>query len=257
MNWHRLQFKHKFCLKILLLSAVIVLVALLSSVWHQIQGLSAASQQPVDTFFVLGGSIRREMYVSQLAKQNPDIPILISTGSDDPCILKLFEREQAPTQQVWLEKCANSTFDNFVYSQPILSQWHAHHVKLITSPTHLPRAKWMAQIVLGSHGIWVDIETVKETGVPANREFGLKTAVDVSRTVLWALASQIIQPSCSNLMKLDEVNLNKWCQEKFSCEYQSGINVESICPVKIKKDLRLDSREFYNNNIARIDHPCL
>lgn len=229
MNWQRLQFKHKFGLKILLLSIVVVLIVLLSRVFHQTQGLSIASQQPVDTFFVLGGSIRREMYVTQLAKQNPDIRILISTGSDDPCIVKLFEREQASTQQVWLEKCAKSTFDNFFYSQPILSQWHAHHVKLITSGSHLPRAKWMAQILLGSHGIWVDVETVKETGVPANRELWLKTGLDLTRTVLWALASQVIQPSCSNFIQLQEVNLKKWCQEKFSCEYQSGLNRKSIC----------------------------
>ncbi|CAD5959968.1 hypothetical protein PCC9214_03121 [Planktothrix tepida] len=229
MNWQRLQFKHKFCLKILLLGIVMVFIVLLSRVFHQTQGLSMGSQQPVDTFFVLGGSIRREMYVTQLAKQNPDIRILISTGSDDPCILKLFEREQASTQQVWLEKCAQSTFDNFFYSQPILTKWHAHHVKLITSPTHLPRAKWMAQILLGAHGIWVDVETVKETGVPANRELWLKTGLDLTRTVLWALASQVIQPSCSNFIQLQEVNLKKWCQEKFQCEYQSGLEPESIC----------------------------
>ncbi|CAC5340259.1 MULTISPECIES: YdcF family protein [Planktothrix] len=232
MNWRPLQLKHKLCLKFLLLGVIIILITLSSSVWHQFQKLSVASQQPVDTFFVLGGSILREMYVAELAKQNPQIPILISTGSDDPCILKLFEREQAQTQQVWLEKCANSTFDNFFYSQPILSKWQAHHVKLITSPTHLPRAKWMAQIMLGSHGIWVDVETVKETGVPANRELWLKTGMDVTRTFLWALASQVIQPSCSNLTQLEEVNLKKWCQEKFSCEYQSGIDSKSICQEK-------------------------
>ena len=113
MNWRPLQLKHKLCLKILLLGVIILLITFSSSVWHQFQKLSVASGQPVDTFFVLGGSIKREMYVTELAKQNPDIRILISTGSDDPCILKLFEREQAPTQQVWLEKCANSTFDNF------------------------------------------------------------------------------------------------------------------------------------------------
>ncbi|VXD14183.1 YdcF family protein [Planktothrix paucivesiculata] len=229
MNWQHLQLKHKFCLKILLLSVIILLITFSSSVWHQFQKLSAASQSPVDTFFVLGGSIKREMYVTELAKQNPQIPILISTGSDDPCILKLFQREQAPTQKVWLEKCARSTFDNFFYSQPILSQWHSRHIKLITSPTHLPRAKWMAQIILGSHGIWVDVETVKETGVPANRELWLKTGLDVTRTIIWALVSQVIQPSCSNQIKLEEVNIKKWCQEKFSCEYQSGIDSKSIC----------------------------
>lgn len=232
MKQQYLQLKHKLCLKILLLGTIILLITFASSVWHQFQNLSVASQQPVDTFFVLGGSIRREMYVAELAKQNPDIRILISTGSDDPCILKLFQREQAPTQKVWLEKCAQSTFDNFFYSQPILSQWQARHVKLITSPTHLPRAKWMAQIMLGAHGIWVDVETTEETGVPANRELWLKTGLDVTRTFLWALVSQVIQPSCSNFIQLDKVNLKKWCQEKFSCEHQGGIDQKSICQDK-------------------------
>jgi hypothetical protein len=90
----------------------------------------------------------------------------------------------------------------------------------------------MAQIMLGSHGIWVDVETVKESGVPANRELWLKTGMDVTRTFLWALASQVIQPSCSNLTQLEEVNLKKWCQEKFSCEYQSGIDFKLICQEK-------------------------
>ena len=124
--------------------------------------LVSASSHPVDAFFVLGGSIRREIYVAQLAKQYPHIPILISRGSQDPCIWLIFQREGADLQQVSLETCANSTFDNFYYGTPILQRWGVHKVKLITSGTHVLRAKLMAQIILGSHGIWVEPEIVQE-----------------------------------------------------------------------------------------------
>ncbi|MDZ8026849.1 MAG: YdcF family protein [Nostoc sp. DedQUE01] len=182
-----------------------------------------ASSQPVDTFFVLGGSIRRETYIVQQAKQYPQIPILISHGSPDPCIWLIFQREFASLENVWLEKCANSTFENFYYSIPLLRKWGVHKVKLITSPTHLPRAKWMAQILLGAHGIWVEPEIVQELGVPGNRESWLKTGLDLTRSLFWAILSQIIQPQCSNVTKLAEVDIQAWQNRGFKCEHQGGV----------------------------------
>ncbi|MBD2676130.1 MULTISPECIES: YdcF family protein [Nostoc] len=182
-----------------------------------------ASSQPVDTFFVLGGSIRRETYVVQQAKQYPQIPILISHGSPDPCIWLIFQREFASLENVWLEKCANSTFENFYYSIPLLRKWRVHKVKLITSPTHLPRAKWMAQILLGAHGIWVEPEIVQESGVPGNQESWLKTGLDLTRSLFWAILSQIIQPQCSNVTRLADVDIQAWQSRGFSCEHQGGV----------------------------------
>ncbi|RCJ21693.1 hypothetical protein A6S26_23260 [Nostoc sp. ATCC 43529] len=182
-----------------------------------------ASSQPVDTFFVLGGSIRRETYVVQQAKQYPQIPILISHGSPDPCIWLIFQREFASLENVWLEKCANSTFENFYYSIPLLRKWGVHKVKLITSPTHLPRAKWMAQILLGAHGIWVEPEIVQESGVPGNQESWLKTGLDLTRSLFWAILSQVIQPQCSNVTRLADVDIQAWQSRGFRCEHQGGV----------------------------------
>jgi len=182
-----------------------------------------ASFRPVDAFFVLGGSIRREIYVVQQAKQYPQIPILISHGSPDPCIWLIFQRELADLQKVWLEKCANSTFENFYYSIPILRRWGVHKVMLITSQSHLPRAKWMAQILLGAHGIWVELEIVQESGIPGNRESRLKTGLDLGRSLLWAILSQVIQPQCSNVTRLAEVDMQAWQNRGFKCERQGGV----------------------------------
>lgn len=221
--------RRKLPQKVLLIGLGILLIVTSVRLMFQVMALPSAAQQPVDTFFVLGGSIKREMYVSQLATQSPNTRILISTGSDDPCILKLFERNNAPQERVWLEKCADSTFGNFVFSQPLLTRWNARHIQLITSKSHLPRALWMATIILGGHGIWVEPQLVPETGVPGNRESVIKTALDVVRALVWAFVSQIVQPSCSNVVHLGDVNLEQWCEDGFLCERQGGINPEAIC----------------------------
>lgn len=197
-------------------------------------------QQPVDSILMLGGSIRREMYLAEQRAEleiverqflgqadSPEwqqIPILISKGSKPPCIRILFERVAASVDNVWLEDCATSTFDNYRYSLPILKGWKTHHVKVVTSPSHLPRAKWLAQIILGSHGIWVDMELVEEKGIPGNIETPIKTGLDVTRSLLWAIVSQVYSPTCNQIIPLESVDLEQWNQKGFKCEHQAHIN---------------------------------
>ncbi|BAZ68814.1 MAG: YdcF family protein [Pelatocladus maniniholoensis HA4357-MV3] len=185
--------------------------------------LVCASSKPVDAFFVLGGSIRREIFVAKLIKQHPQIKTLISRGSPDPCIWLIFQREVAAMTNIWLEKCAHSTFSNFYYGIPILRRWHVHKVMLITSGTHLSRAKWLAQIMLGAHGIWVETEIVQEQGIPGNRESWPKTGLDVTRSLFWAGLSQIIQPECSQVTKLTDVDMKSWQHRSFKCERQGNL----------------------------------
>ncbi|MEA5515556.1 YdcF family protein [Nodularia sp. UHCC 0506] len=182
-----------------------------------------ASSMPVDAFFVLGGSIRREIYVTQETSKYPQIPVLISSGSQPPCIWLIFHRQAAELQNVWLENCADSTFENFYYGIPILRQWGVHKVKLVTSQTHLPRAKWMAQILLGAHGIWVEPDIVEEQGIPGNYESGWKTGLDVTRSLFWAVLSHIVRPKCSNVTRLAEVDMQAWQMRGFQCEHQGGV----------------------------------
>lgn len=179
-----------------------------------------ASSKTVDAFFVLGGSIQREIYVAKITKKHPQIPVLISQGSPDACIVKIFQREAMVMENVWLEKCADSTFGNFYYAIPIFRDWGIRKVKLITSPTHLPRAQWMAQIILGTHGIWVEPDIVKEQGVPGNREHWLKTGLDLTRSLLWAGLSQVVYPQCSQIIRLADVDMGVWESRGFTCERQ-------------------------------------
>ena len=223
--------------------------------------LISASSKPVDVLVVLGGSIQREIYVAKEATENPQTRILISGGSQDPCIKLIFQRYSANLQSgnlqsnilqsnilqsnilqstilqnVWLEKCAQSTFANFYYAIPILRQWRVHKVKLITSGSHLPRAKWMAQILFGAHGIWVEPDIIQEKGVPGNRESWLKTSLDLTRSLLWAIISQFIQPQCGEVIKLADVDMDEWLDRGFTCERQGQIkNPRSKSPQPTSK----------------------
>ncbi len=185
--------------------------------------LPQSADLPSDAFLVLGGSVNREIYAAQLAKQYPQTPILISHGSKDPCILLIFQRIQAPISQVWLENCAESTFENFFFALPILESWQVRKVSLITSKTHLPRAQLLSYILLSSQGIWVDLDIAPETGIPGNNEFWAKTVLDVTRSIFWAILSQGIKPSCSKVYPLQDVDLTTWKIVGFSCEKQAKL----------------------------------
>ncbi|MGD1931168.1 MAG: YdcF family protein [Leptolyngbyaceae cyanobacterium] len=189
------------------------------------------SRQPVDARLVLGGSIRREIVVAESVAQGNDLPVLISHGAQPPCTRIVFERAAAPVDNVWLETCAESTFDNYRYSLPTLKKWQVHRVAVITSPTHLPRAAWLAKLLLGSHGIWVDMQLVEEMGVPGNTENPLKTLLDVGRSLIWVFISQVYQPTCSSVFPLASVDLTQWRQQGFTCEHQADID-RSMGPVE-------------------------
>lgn len=188
--------------------------------------LVRGATQPVDGFLVLGGSIQREIYTAQLLQQFPDIPVLISHGSPEPCIWLIFERENAPRDRVWLENCADSTFENFYFSVPILRQWGVRHAKLITSQTHLPRAAWLAKIHLGMRGIWVETKVAPEQGIPGNQEHWLKTSLDVLRSLAWGLISPFFQPQCDRVILLNDLDMATWQAQGFKCEHQADIQPE-------------------------------
>lgn len=215
--------------------------------WRTVSLVSAA-RLPVDAWFVLGGSIKRELYIADQAaammrveaesngrsgmESNPrsptpyetgsdlqsssrssttaDIPILISTGSKLPCLWAIFNRVGVNLDRVWVEECAESTFGNFVYSVPILASWNARHVKLTTSEAHYPRAKWMAQIAFGVRGIWVEFDPAPEMGVPANRESYGKTVLDLIRMMGESIVAPILPIHCDRLTNLAQVDWSQW-----------------------------------------------
>lgn len=201
-----------------------MLIAITAWIALGIWNLFQSSLKSTESYFVLGGNITREIHVADLVAQHPTIPTLISTGSPDPCIWNAFNRAHAPMNRVWLEKCAESTFGNMYYAVPILKSWHVSRVTVITSRCHLPRAKWLAQIILGAHGIWTDFD-ILEDGFAAKPEMDVKTWLDVTRAIFWTLASQFYSPSCPDIMQLSSVDMNYWNKHGYHCAHH--INPET------------------------------
>ena len=91
-------------------------------------------------------------------------------------------------------------------------------ITVIDSRCHLPRAKWLAQIIFAAHGIWTDFD-ILEDGFPAKPELDLKTYLDVFRACLWAFASQFYYPQCGNVINLSKVDMNYWNRIGFHCAH--------------------------------------
>jgi len=225
------------------LSIVVLSAIAIVGTWRAVS-LTIAARSPIDAWLVLGGSIKREMYVAdKLAdpdapnfgdpvpvRVGDDVPVLISAGSPLPCLWAVFSRTGANLDRVWIEACARSTFENFVYSLPILIDWNARHIKLTTSATHYPRAKWMARAAFGLRGLWVEFDTAPEVGVPGNRESPQKAILDVTRTVAWSIVAPVLPVRCDRVVNLARVDWSAWRAREFVCEHQGGVEPEDLPP---------------------------
>ena len=82
---HRLNKKRRQ--RILLLGIFVLLGSMVISLLFNLTvRLPVNAEQPIDAVLVLGGSMQREFEAAQIAKQSPEIPIIISKGSVAPCL---------------------------------------------------------------------------------------------------------------------------------------------------------------------------
>ena len=197
-----------------------VAVLCLSLAAIQVCRLLMARGKPVDAMLVLGGTPNRERYAAELAKQHPDWKILISGGSEDPCIWLMFDKARAPKDNVWMERCSKNTLENLMYSTPILRSWHVHHVLLISDLPQAQRSFPMTRVCLGAHGMWCNRILVPGSGGEPLRR---PPWMDIALSVLWAMAGQIFFPTCSHFTHLPAVDMHYWYQRGFYCPEQAQL----------------------------------
>jgi uncharacterized SAM-binding protein YcdF (DUF218 family) len=181
---------------------------LIAMVLYALQGglrLWFYSTQPLDGVLVLGGSPRRELYVAKYASALPH-PIIVSGGSPAACIQFFFTRFEMSQGDVWVEPCATSTFENYLFTIPFLETHQVHHVLVITSGDHRLRAERLGRIMLGFRGIAMTIRSVEEVGSPGNHETRLKMILDPLRGFLWGLFSSVLPAkSCPYIQALEQI----------------------------------------------------
>ncbi len=135
-----------------------------------------------EAFLVLGGHEEREKFAATLARQYPDLPIWVSSGSPQDYAKKIFYNRGITGDRLHLDYRANDTVTNFTTLVDELKAQGIDSVYLITSENHMPRARVIGEIVFGSRGIAIEPVAVPSKNPPEPIEKSLR---DGARTVLW------------------------------------------------------------------------
>lgn len=141
---------------------------------------------------MLGGSsphLERERFTARLAHQHPNLPIWISSGGSNPNPYEastrlVFEELGIDPSQVTFDYQAQDTVTNFTTLVDELQARNIHSIYLVTSDYHMPRARLVGEIILGSRGIHFRPVAVPSEEQPEPLE---KTLRDGARAVLWVV----------------------------------------------------------------------
>lgn len=143
----------------------------------------AASQAPFPQgILTLGGSKDREQVTAEFVRLDPSLKVWISRGQSIKESRKIFQAAGAPLARVHFDRRAEDTVTNFTSVVKDLKNRQIAHIYIITSDFHMPRAKAIATIVLGSHGI-----TFTPVSVPSHQppEPWLSILRDSGRAIFW------------------------------------------------------------------------
>lgn len=149
--------------------------------WFGYRGIRSYLVQP-EAILVLGGAPERENFAADFARQHPDLPIWISSGSNIEYTEDVFSRAGISFNRLHLDRTAVDTVTNFTTLVDTLKAEGITSVYLVTSDTHMGRASLVGEIVFGSRGI-----LLKPISVPSTHraEPWEKTVRDGARALLW------------------------------------------------------------------------
>lgn len=148
----------------------------------------ASHQAPYpQAILTLGGSIEREQFTAEFALKNPHLDIWVSSGTPPSQALPIFQEASIPTERIHLDYRAADTVTNFTTLVHDFQNRRIRHIFLITSDFHLPRAKTIATLVLGSQGItFTPISIASEQP----RESIFRIVRDGGRSLLWIISGR-------------------------------------------------------------------
>jgi uncharacterized SAM-binding protein YcdF (DUF218 family) len=145
--------------------------------------LIASQQAPEpEAILVLGGDAHREEIGAQLAQHYPDMDVWVSTGEVPKVAYAIFRSAGVTDERVHLDYRASDTVTNFTTLVPDFKQQGIRHLYVVTSDFHMPRAKVIATIVLGSNGMTFTPITVPSS---SPEESWVRIARDGGRSLLW------------------------------------------------------------------------
>ena len=153
---------------------------------------AALTNHQPQRILVLGGDADRERMGLNLARRMK-LPLVVSGGTNPEYAQWLMRDAGLEPDMVRLDYRAKDTLENFTSLVDELQRDGVHHLLLVTSEDHLPRAMAVGGIVAGSRGI-------RLTGVPVScqpqcRDEGLgKRFGDGLRAAAWVLTGRDLKP---------------------------------------------------------------
>ena len=140
-----------------------------------------------EALLVLGGHEERERYAARLAKENPQLPIWISSGSPQEYAQKIFANAGISSDRLNFDYRASDTVTNFTTLVDDLEANGIDSVYLITSENHMHRAKIIGDIVFGSRGIKYQPVAVPSKNPPEPMKKILRDGI---RAVFWLVTGR-------------------------------------------------------------------
>ena len=137
-----------------------------------------------EALLVLGGHEERERFAAEMAQENPDLPIWISSGSPQEYAQEIFAKAGIESDRLHFDYRASDTVTNFTTLVDELKAQGIDSVYLITSENHMTRAKIIGDIVFGSKGIDFEPIAVPSKNPPEPLEKCLR---DGARSVIWLI----------------------------------------------------------------------
>ncbi|MBD2149815.1 YdcF family protein [Pseudanabaena sp. FACHB-1277] len=135
---------------------------------------------------VLGGSPTREKFAAKFARQHPQLPIFVSSGSPEEYAEYVFDQEGIDRDRIHLDYRAVDTVSNFTVMVKELEKRQINNIYLVTSDYHMSRALVIGKIVLGSRGIQIQPVTIPSKFEP---ESPVKSLRDGLRSVFWLMTT--------------------------------------------------------------------
>jgi uncharacterized SAM-binding protein YcdF (DUF218 family) len=169
--------------KLTLVSMILVLLCVIP-----IRIAIAYYQAPYpQAILTLGGNSYREKFTAQFARKYPTLDIWVSSGLPLKQARNVFHNADIPNSRLHLDYRAVDTVTNFTSLVFDFKQRHIQHLYLITSDFHMPRAKFIAILVLGSQGI-----TFTSVSIPSKqpRESITHILRDIGRSLLWIVSGR-------------------------------------------------------------------
>lgn len=124
----------------------------------------------------------REQFTAEFAHWYPSLKIWVSSGMVPNQAWKIFRDAGIPDNRVHLDYRATDTVTNFTTLVSDFKQDKIQHLYIITSDYHMPRAKAIATIVLGSQGIAFTPLSI-QSNTPPESQFRIWR--DCVRALLW------------------------------------------------------------------------